>query len=182
MTKNRAYDCDVLFARMQQGDAKAYEILFKTEYHILYAYASTIVGKFHAEEIVQDVMLSLWESKESIIIQRSIVQYLFGAVKYRCFVHLRRTQMMRGVHMFLYENEDFLQDENDPINSFELSDKISKAMDNLPDEYKEPFEMNRFQNLTYKEIAAKLKITVKSVDYRIQRAVKILREELKGWI
>lgn len=178
---NSAHNYDVLFTRIKQGDAKAYEIFFKAQYHTLYTYASSIVGETYAEEIVQDVMLSIWESRNNIIIQKSISHYLYGAIRYRCLTHLRRNQMMRGVHQFLYEEENSFLDETDILNAFELSDKITKAMDNLPHEYKEAFEMNRFQNLSYKEIAKKLNTTIKSVDYKIQKAVKILRNELKGY-
>lgn len=175
------HDYDALFARVKQGDAKAYEGLFKAQYPALLAYATTIVGAFHAEEIVQDVMLSLWENRESIVVQRSIRHYLYGAIRYRCLTHLRRNRLMNDVHQFLYEAESSFFTETDLMETLEVSHKLSEAMDALPDSCKEAFEMNRFQDLSYKEIAVRLKTTIKSVDYKIQKALKILRESLRDY-
>ena len=52
----------------------------------------------------------------------------------------------------------------------------------LPENYRQAFEMNRFQDMTYKEIASHLNISSKTVDYRIQQALKILRIKLKDYM
>lgn len=64
----------------------------------------------------------------------------------------------------------------------ELTRIIEVAILNLPTNYREAFELNRFQHLTYNEIAQKLNISPKTVDYRIQQALKILRVELKDYL
>ena len=64
----------------------------------------------------------------------------------------------------------------------ELTQKIEKAILNLPESYRVAFEMHRFQNKTYQEIAEELNISSKTVDYRIQQALKQLRKELKDYL
>ena len=64
----------------------------------------------------------------------------------------------------------------------ELTQKIEKAILNLPESYRIAFEMHRFQNKTYQEIAEELNISSKTVDYRIQQALKQLRKELKDYL
>ena len=62
------------------------------------------------------------------------------------------------------------------------SEKIEKAILNLPESYRIAFEMHRFQNKTYQENAEELNISSKTVDYRIQQALKQLRKELKDYL
>ena len=64
----------------------------------------------------------------------------------------------------------------------ELSRRIRQALDNLPPAYREAFVMHRFKNMTYKEIASLLNVSPKTVDYRIQQALKLLRIELKDYL
>lgn len=64
----------------------------------------------------------------------------------------------------------------------ELIHKIEKSIMDLPENYRQAFEMNRFQDMTYKEIASHLNISSKTVDYRIQQALKILRIKLKDYM
>ena len=52
----------------------------------------------------------------------------------------------------------------------------------LPDEYRKAFEMNRFEEMTYNEIAERTGVSPKTIAYRISQALKILRTELKDYI
>ena len=61
----------------------------------------------------------------------------------------------------------------------ELTIRIQEAVETLPESYKEAFVMHRFKNMSYKEIAEILGVSPKTIDYRIQQALKQLRIELK---
>lgn len=66
------------------------------------------------------------------------------------------------------------------INS--LSRKLNEAISHLSETYREAFVMHRFKDMTYKEIAERLDVSVKTVDYRIQQALKQLAVELKDYL
>ena len=64
----------------------------------------------------------------------------------------------------------------------ELQKQIQEAILRLPSSYREAFIMHRFHDMSYKEIAVQLNISPKTVDYRIQQALKQLRIELKDYL
>ena len=74
-----------------------------------------------------------------------------------------------------------LQD-TDYYQIIELRELLKKAINKLPDSYREAFVMHRFQHKTYKEIAEQVGVSSKTIDYRIQQALNILRKELKDYL
>ena len=64
----------------------------------------------------------------------------------------------------------------------ELSERLHEAIRQLPDSYREAFLMHRFKDMTYKEIADELGVSVQTVNYRISQALKILCVELKDYL
>ena len=61
-------------------------------------------------------------------------------------------------------------------------ENLEIALSKLPEDYRKAFEMNRFDDFTYKEIADKLNVSEKTIAYRISQALKILRIELKDYL
>ena len=64
----------------------------------------------------------------------------------------------------------------------DLKNKIEEAITHLPEEVIETFKLSRFEELSYKEISATQKISIKTVEARISKAIKILRAELKDYL
>lgn len=174
---------NTLFAEIQKGNIKAFDIIFNKYYSRLYAYAMQYVDTLDAEEVVQETMLWLWENKKRCNIISSVDQYLFRSVKNKCLSLIDRNNLKKKINIYLYNDFEKKQFEDpDFYNLKELSDRIEKAINNLPESYRIALEMNRFQHKTYKEIGDDLGISSKTVDYRIQQALKILRIELKDYL
>lgn len=172
-----------LLERLEQGDMRAYEEIFTRYYATLCAYTRLYVREGETgENIVQDLMLWLWENRSTLHINESLSRYLFRATRNRCLKYLNHESIERRVLGHLseslheeFEAPDFYQIE-------ELQERIRKAVEQLPASYREVFEMNRFQHMTYEEIAARLNISSKTVDYRIQQSLKLLRIHLKEYL
>lgn len=172
----------ILFEKIQQGDEKAFDILFMKYYPSLCAYAQQFVEYDDGQEIVQDVMVWLWENREMHTFEVSPKNYLFKAVKNRSLTLISRNEIKQRIIHTLHNNLQSRYEDPDFYAVEELSRKIEEALQRLPDTYRESFEMNRFQHLTYNEIATHLEISPKTVDYRIQQALKLLRIELKDYL
>lgn len=172
---------EILFLRLQNGEEKAFDSLFLRYYSSLCAYARQFVEYEDGQDIVQDVMVWLWENREMHIADISLKSYLFKAVKNRCLTLNAHYEVRQRVLDRLYADRKWMEDPDFYIVE-ELSRKIEEALQRLPDSYREVFELNRFQRLIYSEIAARLEVSSKTVDYRIQQALKLLRVELKDYL
>ena len=171
-----------LLSAMQRGDLKAYGVLFRRYYPMLCAYATKFVELKDAEEVVQDVMLWLWENRETQTFETSLSQYLFKTVYHRAINQIVRHQSQLRADTFFYENMQEMLQDTDFYQLEELQKKIREAVDALPPTYREAFVMHRFDNKSYKEIAEILQVSPKTVDYRIQQALKQLRITLKDYL
>ncbi|NYI48855.1 RNA polymerase sigma-70 factor (ECF subfamily) [Macellibacteroides fermentans] len=171
-----------LYQLIQKGVEKAFDTFFLRHYPALCSYANQFVEREDAEEIAQEIMIWFWENRTMPVWETSLISYLFKAVKNRCITLINRNDLKQRILQTLYEGDDHLFDDPDFYVVEELSQKIQSALEALPSNYREAFEMNRFQKLTYKEIASQLNVSSKTVDYRIQQALKQLRIDLKDYL
>lgn len=173
---------ELLFRQIQHGDEDAFKQLFLRHYPALCAYARQFVEPNDGQEIVSDVMIWLWENKEMQVFDISLKSYLFKSVKNRCLTLINRNEVKQRIEKIVFDDLQSQYDDPDFYVVKELSERIEKAISRLPQSYREAFELNRFQNLTYHEIAERLSVSPKTIDYRIQQALKQLRVELKDYL
>ena len=175
-------DNDFLLSAVQRGDQKAFDTLFRRYYPILCAYGHRFVDLEDAEEIVEDSLLWIWENRETLVIESSLNSYLFKMVYRRALnklAHIDATQ--RADTRFYEDMQEMLQD-TDYYQIEELAKRIEDAVAALPESYREAFVMHRFRDMSYKEIAETLGVSPKTIDYRIQQALKQLRVDLKDYL
>ena len=175
-------DNDFLLSAVQRGDQKAFDTLFRRYYPMLCAYGHRFVELEDAEEIVEDSLLWIWENRETLVIESSLNSYLFKMVYRRALnklAHIDATQ--RADTRFYEEMQEMLQD-TDYYQIEELAKRIEDAVAALPESYREALVMHRFRDMSYKEIAETLGVSPKTIDYRIQQALKQLRVDLKDYL
>ncbi len=171
-----------LFESLQRGNKKAFDTFFLRYYPVLCAYATQFVGMNDAEEIIQDMMVGIWIRRKDIVIDSSLNGYLFRAVKNKCINHIEKCRLHEQVHTLIAGNWQSQFEDPDFYVVEELTQKIEEALAKLPETYRTAFVMNRIDGKTYNEIATILGVSSKTVDYRIQQALKNLRIELKDYL
>lgn len=166
---------------LKSGQESAFDEIYRQYYRALCAFASQYVAKNEYEEIIQDVMLWLWENRRMLIPEMSLKSLLFTIVKNKCLNRISHEQVRQQVHekLYLKFQEQF---ENPDFYLGELMALASKAIRELPDEYRIAFELNRFDGLTYQEIAKQSGVSSQTIAYRISQALKILRVQLKDYL
>lgn len=167
---------------IRHDDRKAFDDLFVKYYPMLCAYARQFVLPADSEELVQEMMVHLWEKRHDIQIETSLHAYLFTAVRNRCLSGFTTRRRQERVHQQIFQEIQEQIEQPDYYIAQELARKIQEALVKLPESYRCVFEMNRFEGLTYQQIAGQLVISPKTVDYRICQSLKILRKELKDYL
>ena len=176
-------DDSVLISQLQNQDEAAFEMVFKTHYKSLHAYAFTITNNNAvAEEMVQNVFLKLWERTATIAISGSVPAYLYRAVYNESLNYLKH-QKVRSQHQLFVQHrrEESTESTTKDIQVKELEAKIQAALNELPEQCRTVFQLSRFEELRYREIADRLQISVKTVENQISKALKILRIKLVGF-
>jgi RNA polymerase sigma-70 factor, ECF subfamily len=166
-----------------------FELIFKKYFKRLCLYAYKFVeDESIAQDIVQDVFLNLWDRQEIIEIEIVLRAYLFRSVYNRCLNHLGHKKVADKHHQIInrelknIEVEYYGSSENHEHSLFELEMKIEKAVESLPPQCRNVFEMSRFKGMKNREIADELNISVKVVEKHITKALIILRENLIDYL
>jgi len=171
-----------LLIKLYDGDADAYKRLFVRYYSPLVEYAAHFISDEDAEELVQELMLYIWENREELVIETSLKSYLFTAVRFRCLSAIKKRRYHERIHGLIYEKIKDQFDDPDYYLANELAENIRKAVGELPETYRETFILSRFGERTNAQIAEELAVSVKTVEYRIRQSLNILRIKLKDYL
>jgi len=171
-----------IVSRIIIGDFRIFEYVFRKHYEMLCRYAIRIINDgTEAEEIVQDLFYSLWEKRQSLKIDISLKSYLFAAVHNRCMKYIRHRNVEEKYRSEHPANTVEAESPETYAYSEELNEILERTLKSLPQKCSTIFRMNRFEGLKYSEIAAKLSVSVKTVEANMGRALKILRKNLKDY-
>ena len=169
---------------LAQRDEAAFEQMFKTHFKRLHAYAFTILrDEIQAEEMVQQVFFKLWERNENLSLTGSISSYLYRAVHNESLNYIKH-QKVRSNHQLnvAYSMKNEVEHPAKKIMASELEKKIHSALNELPEQCRTIFQMSRFDELKYREIADKLGISIKTVESQMSKALRLLRVKLVDFL
>ena len=171
-----------LLARLRAGDDAAFAVIFRAHYAALVRNATHLLrDRAQAEEVAQEVMLELWRRREALVLTGAVGTYLHQATRNRALNRLRHERtVLRSVPYV--KPPTGAPDADEGLVSRELRAAIGVALDALSAPQREVFDLSRTRGLTYAEIAALLGISVKTVEARMGRALKELRDQLSEWL
>ncbi len=161
-----------------------FEQLFKKHFRELHAYAFSLLKDWDvAEEIVQSLFLKLWEKNEWSHIQTSIKSYLYKSVYHDSLNYIRRQKVqLKYQTSTAYAMKNDTDDAAGKLKMSELEQHLSQALSKLPEKCRAIFQLSRFQELKYQEIATQLDISIKTVETHMGKALRILRKEMKEFL
>lgn len=169
---------------LQQGNEEVFESVFKQHFNNLNAYAFTILkDTVSAEEVVQSLFLKLWEKKDVLNIQTSLKSYLYRATYNDCMNILKHLQVrQRHQDHVSYFHDRTSENASSRLQENELKNELQKAINLLPEKCRTIFQMSRFEELKYQEIADQLDISIKTVENQMGKALKVLRHALADYL
>ncbi|MGQ1785324.1 MULTISPECIES: RNA polymerase sigma-70 factor [unclassified Saccharicrinis] len=170
---------DFLLLELQNGHDGAFDYIFRKYFKGLCAQANLYVNDLDkAQSLVQDCFVKLWVNRENACSIKNLPAYLSFMVRNQCVDYLRKNKSLENLHRKA-EKERAETNSEDYIFEREFEEKLIVVLSVLPERSRMAFEYSRFENLTYKEIAEKMSISVKAVEALVSRALKTLRIELK---
>lgn len=173
----------ILIAQLKEGNRKAFTFLIDLYHHKLCVYANSLIDNhIQAEDIVQNVFLSLWEKRERFDVSNSIQSFLYKAVYNEFIDQYRKTQTALRIEYIYIEYLNSLVIDSNSEDIEKLIARVKESINGLPPKCKQVFELSKKEGLTNIEISEYLNVGVKAVEANITRAFKILRTDLQNKI
>ena len=172
---------DVLLEALRKGEEKAFEYLFDRYYEGLLNYAGRIVRETElAYDLVQETFCKLYEDHANLNIHLSIKSYLYKSVYNSCLNEIKHQKVVSNyadrelLDFYFSEAELALLGED-------INNALREAINKLPERCREVFMLSKMEELSNKEIAERLGISVKTVEIQMTKALSRLRKELE-WL
>jgi RNA polymerase sigma-70 factor (ECF subfamily) len=180
--KEREQIDSFLFGELKAGNTRAFDKIFNDHYQNLCHLGYLLVhDEDTAQSLVQHVFIKLWENHASLSHIEQLLPYLVSMVRNHCLNYISREKRNIKISDFPDEAQTGNITENQ-LELNELEEKLIIALAALPERCKMAFECSRFENLTNKEIAQKMDISIKGVEALIGRALKSLRISLAEYL
>jgi RNA polymerase sigma-70 factor (ECF subfamily) len=171
------YTDDQLLPLIREGDAVAFDVLYQRHWQALYAVARNILRSTElAKDIVQEVFASFWQRRSDLEIIYPKA-YLQQAVRNQVLNAIRANKADDGFYQRLAEVSREIVEEN-PLIFKELRHILADLIGSLPEDCRMVFHLSREEELTYNQIADYLNISVKTVEKKMSRSLRIIRSRL----
>ena len=173
-----------VLSQIKKNDVSAFRQLFNSCYFNLVEYSCKYIHRKEiAEEIVQEVLIHLWEKREDIVISSSLENYLLVAVKNNSLNYLKSKHGNKDFtdlsELYIQSGEAAVENE---LEADELEELIKIAVKKLPPKCGTIFHLSRNANMSYQEIADELDIGRETVKTQISIALQKIKEFLgKHW-
>lgn len=180
MTSPNLNNEKLLVQQLQRSEVKAFDALFQNYSERLYRFAfSMLKNQEDAKEIVQEAFLRIWNKREEINSEKSFKSFLFS-ISYNLIIDQLRirlkNQEYRKFLVHFFESENFELDNK--LDYDKIVSQIRSAVEELPEKRKQIYILSRELGLNNKEIAARLEISVKTVENQITLALRHLKMRL----
>jgi RNA polymerase sigma-70 factor, ECF subfamily len=173
-----------ILERIRNGDKEAFETIFRAYYQSLCIFSLRYLKRTDlAEEIVQDIFVTIWDKRSNLQFETSLKSYLYRAVHNNSLKFLQHQKVVDKHAQYLIAQKE--QYYYEPLNNLQIAE-VTKLLENafksMPQKTREIFTLSRDEGLKYAEIAEKMEISVKTVEAHMGNALKILRENLNEYL
>lgn len=171
-----------LLTLLREGDEQAFRELYERYWYKMYVLAHRkLRRKEVAEELAQELFVMLWQKREVL---RVINLQAFLSVSLRNLIvdyvrrNIQEEHYLDTLRLF-FPTETMATSEAVQLN--ELSEAIQNTLAKLPEKTREIFILSRFEHLTIREIAQRLNLSEKTIEYHLSRSTAFVRQNLRDF-
>ena len=166
---------------LKKGDITAFDVIYKKYSRRLYGFVFGYVKQeTDTEEIVQEVFLKIWKSRNKINVYSSFESFLF-TVAHNATVNVLKKRAIEQKyvdHVKSLQQIDNTYELTDEIQYKELVAKYQDLLKELSPRQKEIFHLSREEGLSHKEIAEKLGISANTVKNHLVATISFLKKKI----
>ncbi|WP_146186643.1 RNA polymerase sigma-70 factor [Pedobacter sp. HMWF019] len=166
---------------LKQGDRLAMENIYRNYWEaVLESAYKRVRDEEVAQDITQEIFISLWENRERLVIEGSLGAYLQGAVKYKV-INYFKSAIVKEKHqddLTMLVGEQSAASAESQLMLKDLHKEIDEAILELPDKMRLIFSMSRKQEKTIQEISMELNLSAQTVKNQISAALKVVKKRL----
>ncbi len=184
MADYKSYTDQELVSLLKSGDELAFENLYLRYWDKLLYFASQKTGDImDAENVVQDVFISLWNRRFSLNVSSEFSHYLVVSVKYRIIKLFEKQRNQRLHEERSLAAYDLLDDSTQHyLDLEELRNRLEAFICKLPEKSAVIYRMSKQEEISHKEIALKLGISEDAVNSDLSRTKKKLAINLRSFL
>lgn len=169
----------VLIEALKQGEAQAYTFLVEQYHHKLCVYAFSLSHDHdNAEDIVQDVFISVWQQRNKLKADFSIQGFLYKLVYNKFIDDYRKQQSVMVLEKKYIEALDTIMEDVDETRLEKLIGLVKVEIQQLPPKCKQTFLLSKQDGLTNFEIAEYLNVSIKTVEAQMTKSFSIIRKKV----
>ncbi len=177
------YTDEQLIISLRKGDAGAFTEIYERYWNKLLVYTMRVIRQQHdAEDIVQELFVSIWRRRDVLDIEHALSTYLYNSVRYLAFRYIEKnstySDYLQQLAARIAGEEVSVPGLEAEIFGRELEGQIDQLIRQLPEKMQEVFILSRRHHLSYKEIAERLSISEETVRKQVYKSLQILRSRL----
>lgn len=167
-----------LAALLREGKEGAFTEIYNRYWRKLYFTAHKLLKSSEkAEEVIQEVFITLWEKREDLNIQ-SLPLYLAAMTRYSVYRVFSQQKKYQQIEIDSIKVEPGSIGDVESIEHTILLDIIEKLSNSLPEKCRLVFIRNKLMDQSIKDVAAELNISTKTAEAHLTKALKIMRAKL----
>ncbi|GAB2551319.1 RNA polymerase sigma factor [Spirosoma aerophilum] len=171
-----------LVVLLRKDSEEAFRALYERHWYDLFVLAKRkLRDEAMASDMAQELFLRLWQKRRTLLIN-NVGAYLTTSLKHLIVDHVRtQLQGEKYASHFVYTPPTDTLNTLHSVQFSQLTESLNQALEQLPDKTREVFVLNRFEQLTIREISTRLGLSEKAIEYHLSRSVAYLRANLHDY-
>jgi len=178
------HEDQLLIERIRKDEERAFDTIYDLYWKPLFRYAFVRVqAEDIAKDLVQEVFISLWNKKDTLVLTASLSAYLFSILRFKLIDHYDANGIRKKHVLMAGQEKPVLDNGTDyKIHANEINNLLHLSIDRLPVKMKEVFKLSRIKGYSTQQISEHLHISEQTVKNQISSVLKKLRVNFADYL